>query len=207
MVKDLVSIITPCFNTGHLIHHLLDSVLRQTYPLIELFVIDDGSTDNTIDIVKGYIGKFLDKNYSLTYIRQDNQGQSNATNRGLKLINGEYLVWPDSDDYYSDESAITKMVESLRTTGPEYSTVRILTTYVDDNYKIISKHPIDENYRKDELFEDCLFGKNNFLWGAGNYMAKVSSLQEVIPNLEICTNRLAGQNWQLLLPLLYKHNC
>jgi glycosyltransferase involved in cell wall biosynthesis len=50
--RDLVSIVTPCYNTGKYVHRLLESVLNQTYPNIEMFVIDDGSSDNSAEIVK-----------------------------------------------------------------------------------------------------------------------------------------------------------
>ena len=58
MKKDLVSLITPMYNTDKYIHRLLDSVLSQNYPSIEMIVIDDGSTDNSSIIVKSYIHLF-----------------------------------------------------------------------------------------------------------------------------------------------------
>ena len=55
MQKELVSIITPCYNTGHLIHRLLESVLIQDYPHVEMLVVDDGSTDKTKDVILSYL--------------------------------------------------------------------------------------------------------------------------------------------------------
>ena len=55
MQKGLVSILTPCYNTGSIVHRLLDSILAQDYPSIEMFAINDGSTDNTEVVIKSYI--------------------------------------------------------------------------------------------------------------------------------------------------------
>ena len=63
--KGLVTIITPSYNSAHLIIRLLDSVLTQTYPNVEMFVIDDGSTDDTKDVVESYILAFQRRGYVL----------------------------------------------------------------------------------------------------------------------------------------------
>ena len=109
----LVSLITPCYNGEKHIGRLLNSILEQTYPNIEHYVIDDGSTDNTADVIKSYIEKYEAKGYSLTYVFQNNSGQSVAINNGLKLIKGEYLLWPDSDDYYSCIDSISILIDAI----------------------------------------------------------------------------------------------
>ena len=57
MEKNLISIITPCYNTGNLLSRLLDSILMQDYPSVEMYAIDDGSSDNTAEVIKNYIPK------------------------------------------------------------------------------------------------------------------------------------------------------
>ena len=108
--KGLVSLLTPCYNAGHLIGRLLDSVLSQTYPRVEMVVIDDGSTDCSAEIINSYVQKFSARGYSLQYYYQPNSGQSVAIRNGLRIITGEYLAWPDSDDFYATSDAIAKMV-------------------------------------------------------------------------------------------------
>lgn len=207
MQKELVSILTPCYNTGALVHRLLDSVLMQDYPQVEMFCIDDGSTDNTREVIESYIPKFTERGYILTYIYQENGGQSSAINNSLKLINGEFLTWPDSDDFFRKENSLSKMVQALHS-YPDYGLCRCLTTYVEEESLVPLYSTNDNiNFRKETLFEDCLYSQNEFLWGAGNYMARVSLLKESNPNLEIYTEKNAGQNWQMLLPLLYKFKC
>ena len=91
--QSIVSFIIPCYNGANFIFRLLDSLLRQTYDRMEIFVIDDGSTDESAAVIKSYISKFEEKQIKLDYIYQENAGQSYAINRGLKLFSGDYLAW------------------------------------------------------------------------------------------------------------------
>lgn len=208
-MNKLVSIITPCYNGEKLVTRLLDSILKQSYLRIEMFVIDDGSTDKTGDVVKGYISRFEQRGYSLQYIFQDNAGQSVAINRGLKLFQGDYLVWPDSDDFYGTDDAIEQMVAVLEQSDDTVSMVRCQGYYLDEEtLKPIGKFQVNEyNRDKVDLFEDCLWIENGFWFVAGGYMVKSEKVSKYIPNKAIYTEKNAGQNWQLMLPLLYKHKC
>lgn len=207
MQKGLVSLLTPCYNTGHLIHRLLDSVLAQTYPYIEMFVIDDGSTDNSEQIIKKYIPRFEEKGYSLSYHYQENSGQSVAIKNGLQLINGEFLAWPDSDDFYASSEAINKMVATLNSSSDKYAVVRVFQRVVkEDSLKelfIVGNSVLIE---KHDLFEDCLLDTENFYWGAGAYMVRTKTLQQTT-KYNIYTEKDAGQNWQLFLPIFYSYGC
>ncbi|MCO7019817.1 glycosyltransferase family 2 protein [Vibrio paracholerae] len=204
-----VSIITPCFNGEKFIHRLLDSVLMQDYPCIEMCVIDDGSVDNSAQIIKSYIPRFSAKGYQLTYLYQDNSGQSVAINKGLQWMAGDYLAWPDSDDFYAVESAITQLVQELEASDQQTSMVRCHCTLLDEEtLKQVGLFAVNKhNDDKTDLFEDCLFAQNGFWFVPGNYMAKVAHLREVLPSLTIYTEKNAGQNWQLMLPLFYKKKC
>ncbi|MCX0437833.1 glycosyltransferase family 2 protein [Aeromonas veronii] len=204
-----VSVITPCFNGEKFIHRLLDSVLMQDYPCIEMCVIDDGSTDGSAEIIKSYIPFFSAKGYQLTYIYQDNSGQSVAINKGLQWMTGDYLVWPDSDDFYAAESAFTQLVQVLEASDEKTSMARCHCNLLDEiTLKRVGEFSVNSNNdRKTELFEDCLFAQNGFWFVPGNYMAKVAYLRKVLPNLTIYTEKNAGQNWQLMLPLLYNRKC
>lgn len=208
MQKGLVSLLTPCYNTGHLIHRLLDSVLAQTYPNIEMFVIDDGSTDNSEQIIKSYISRFEEKGYSLSYYYQENSGLPAAIKTGLQLINGDYLAWPDSDDFYASPASIAKMVDKLANATSEFAMVRTMQRFVDEN-TLEELYVVGQKAKEEEslnLFEDCLFVRNGFYFGAGAYMLRVSTLKEVT-NFDIYTDRNAGQNWQLFLPILHTYKC
>jgi glycosyltransferase involved in cell wall biosynthesis len=203
----LVSVLTPCYNGEKYISRLLDSILNQTYPQIEMFVIDDGSKDNSAEVIKSYIPKFKSNGYRLEYIYQNNAGQSVAINNGLKIVNGDYLVWPDCDDFYATNTAIEELVDILDNSEDSVCMVRCCSYLLDENtLKPIGKYQTCDRGKMD-LFEDCLFGSNGFCYIPGDYMAKFEKIEKYIQNKEIYTERHAGQNWQLMLPLLYNGKC
>ena len=95
MQKELISIIIPVYNVEKYINRCLDSIINQTYKNIEIICINDGSTDNSLKILKEY-----EKNYSFIKIYdQDNSGPAITRNRGIKLVKSKYLMFIDSDDY------------------------------------------------------------------------------------------------------------
>lgn len=204
MQKGLVSILTPCYNTGALVHRLLDSVLIQNYPLVEMFCIDDGSTDNTHEVVESYIPKFAEKGYTLTYVHQENGGQSVAINNGLKLVNGEFLMWPDSDDYYTKPNIISHMVTKMEEGNFDMGRCRV--QYVDENDLHIVNLGALPASRSYDQFENILFGTGGMDYPPVGFILRMKSLDEAIPNREIYTEKRAGQNWQLMMPLSFRRN-
>lgn len=92
---DLISVIIPTYNRAYCLGNAIRSVLEQTYSNIELIVIDDGSTDNTENIISSI------KDSRLRYIKlKKNGGPSKARNEGIKLAKGEYIAFHDSDDIW-----------------------------------------------------------------------------------------------------------
>ena len=90
----LISVIVPCFNYGNYIADTLESVQRQSYDKWECIVVDDGSTDNSREVVNNFIAS----DSRFTYIYQENQGLSAARNSGMKRSTGKYIQYLDSDD-------------------------------------------------------------------------------------------------------------
>ena len=101
-----VSIIIPVYNTGKYLKECLDSVLNQDIKCsVEIIIVDDGSTDNSYEIIKGYR-----KYDNVIIIKQDNRGFSGARNRGLDEATGKYIMFMDSDDILND-NAIQKLFD------------------------------------------------------------------------------------------------
>ena len=206
-MSNLVSILTPTYNCGKYLPRLLDSVLRQTYPAIEMHVIDDGSVDDTKDIIARYVPEFEQRGYKLCYHYQTNQGQSAAINNHLNLVTGKYFVWPDADDFYKTDDAIETLVDSLENSDDSVGMTRCMLEYLnEDDLSVLRSLDTTRNY-SDQLFEDCLYGTGNYWYNPGDYMMKTSALKATIPDLDIYTEHDAGQNWQLMLPVLYSYRC
>jgi glycosyltransferase involved in cell wall biosynthesis len=86
----MVSAVIPCYNQAQFLAAAIESVLAQTYPRIELFVVDDGSSDHTAEVARQFA--------AVHYLRQENRGVSAARNAGLKASCGDYIVFLDADD-------------------------------------------------------------------------------------------------------------
>jgi len=93
--EELISIIVPAYNVESLIERCLDSLCNQTYPNIEIVVVNDGSTDNTEQVCLDY----AQRDSRIVVVTQENGGLSAARNKGVQVAHGNYYVFVDSDDY------------------------------------------------------------------------------------------------------------
>lgn len=197
-----VTIITPCYNGERFLNRFFDSIYKQTYKNIELIIINDGSTDNSEKICIHWKSKFEDSGSDFIYISQKlNCGSAGAINKGLKYVTGEFLIWPDCDDYLMPTS-IEKRVEYLNQ-NQHYAMVR--SDYIAVNEKninqIITKGSEWADVKNEYIFDNLIFEKTYVT--SGCYMARSSILFERLPNGEIYCKNKGGQNWQLLLPISY----
>lgn len=200
--KKLVSILTPCYNGARVIRRLLDSVLQQDYPYVEMIIVDDGSIDDSKNIINSYQDKFVNRGYSLFYIYQENKGQAAAINNGLKNVSGEYLIWPDCDDFFSFPSSISTFVNSFLKLDDEYGVVRCFANVLDEkdlHTLYVRKH----NVMKERIFVE-FFTCVESIAGAGLYMVRMDAFDRVNPSRDIYSEE-KPQNWQLLLPILYSY--
>ena len=106
---DLISVIMPCFNAHAFVREAIESVLDQTYPYIELIVIDDGSNDGSVDIVRSYGDAVL-------LIEQENKGPYPARNKGIEHSHGEFIAFLDADDYWRKD-CLAKLHKALIRSG------------------------------------------------------------------------------------------
>lgn len=137
-----VSVVIPTYNRAHLITDSVKSVLNQTYRDFELIVVDDGSKDNTAEVLGGYKG-------SIKYIRQENAGVSAARNRGITEARGDYIAFLDSDDMWFENKLELQM--SFFSKHPDIVMVCGNGVYLDgkDAGKPVIKQGRAEGYEKD----------------------------------------------------------
>ncbi len=104
--KPLVSVVIPSYNQGRFIGDTIESVLNQDYGAIEVIVIDGGSSDETLDVLKQYVDR-------ISCISERDRGQSDAINKGFRLARGDIVTWLNSDDLYPDRRAIGVIVNEF----------------------------------------------------------------------------------------------
>ena len=117
-----ISVIIPAYNSEQFIAETLDSLLKQTLKDIEVVIVNDGSTDGTLDIIKEY----EDKYDIFTCYTKENGGVSAARNYGLERATGEYVVFLDADDYYT-EGSLEAFYTTAKKTGADLVLGRLMT--------------------------------------------------------------------------------
>ncbi len=204
-MKNLVTVIIPCYNMALKINRMFDSLLSQTYQNLEIIAVDDGSIDNSKQVINGYIPIFKEKGISLKYIYQQNKGLGGAINTGLKHISGDFLCWVDADDFLMPDSIEKRLAFLLN--KPEYGLVRSdYYVYLENDLtKPIRRGSgnYPSRFKEEGLFEDYL-RDNHVTYCCGCHMIRMSSLRKVNPNLDIF-EAPRGQNIQMLLPMVYKY--
>lgn len=146
MCKELISIIIPAYNSQKYIADCLKATLAQTYRNIEVYVVDDGSTDNTVKIVE----KCSNSDNRVKLIKLEHGGVSNARNVGISLSRGKYVCFFDSDDYPNSD-IIEKYVRTIEESKKYGKTVALIMCgmYCDNQYNFNVENTVQilENWR------------------------------------------------------------
>lgn len=121
----LVSVVVPTYNRAHLIKKSIDSILKQTYQDFEIIVVDDGSTDNTNEVIKSITDE------RIKYIKHEkNKGQSAARNTGIKAATAEWIALLDSDDIWL-QTKLEKQLKATEDLTDEYGVIHCGVQYID----------------------------------------------------------------------------
>ncbi len=123
MQYSLISIIVPCYNVEAYLPRCIDSLLRQTYPNIEIILVDDGSPDNCGKVCD----KYADKDNRIKVIHKMNGGLSDARNAGIDVASGEYITFVDGDDWIHSQY-VEILLNNLTETGADISACSFVRT-------------------------------------------------------------------------------
>lgn len=147
-MEPIVSVIIPSFNRGPFLKKAIESVLAQSYQEFELIVIDDGSEDNTAQIVSS----FKRPGNNIVYVRQENKGPAAARNAGITVSRGAFLAFLDSDDWWDNEKLAIQVNRMQK--NPSY-----LISHTEEiwyrNGTLLNQKKRHEKFHGD-LFDKCL---------------------------------------------------
>ncbi|HLO87539.1 MAG TPA: glycosyltransferase [Nostocaceae cyanobacterium] len=184
-----ISVIIPAFNCESTIKRTIESVLNQTFTDWELIIINDGSTDATLDIISAFSDSRL-KVFSF-----DNAGGNVSRNRGLKLAMGEFVSFLDGDDMWTSDKLLSQL-KALQN-NPQAAVAYSWTDYIDENDKIvISGGRLVAN---GNVYERLLL--TNFLENGSNPLIRKEAIIELGGFDE---NLSAAQDWDMWLRLAAK---
>lgn len=164
-VDELVSVVIPVYNTAPYLRACLDSVKNQSYKNLEIIVINDGSTDNSVEIIKEYVES---DNRFILY-EQSNHGLGYTRNKGIQLSTGEYIFFLDADDKLP-KNAILHLLKAIKNSDVDYAAGKILRfnnerKYVPKRhheYKLYTKNMTVHLSEHPELLQDSV--ACNKLW-------------------------------------------
>jgi len=163
----MVSVIIPTFNRGYIVAEAIESVLSQTYRDFEIIVVDDGSTDNTREVLEPYRDR-------IRYFYQENKGVAGARNKGIEESRGAFIAFLDSDDIWLPEKL--ERQRQLFDHCPELGLVytRFWRVYYGGQKKKLE--PKDKYLKKGYIYPQVLF---TYLIWAGSVMARKDCFNRV----------------------------
>lgn len=143
MMSPKISVITPNFNYSVFIGLTIDSIIDQNYCNFEHIIVDDGSTDSSVDIVQSYVDRFPDK---IKLIKQSNLGQSSALNRALNYVTGDIICWINSDDIFLPDAfkTVVNYFEKNKTVDAVFGNILIINK-IGDVVRTVKYLPFDYN--------------------------------------------------------------
>ena len=129
----LVSIVTPSFNQVRYLEATIQSVLSQSYPRLEYIIVDGGSTDGSVEIIRKYESKLA------WWVSEKDQGQTDAINKGFAHAKGDFFAWLNSDDTYKP-NALSSAVKFLQD-HPEVGLAYGDANYINEDGRVIGRFP------------------------------------------------------------------
>lgn len=167
MKNPLISIVIPIYNAEKYLHECLDSVINQTYKNIEIIAINDGSNDSSLDILNEYFNN--DKRIKI--YTKENGGVSSARNYALEKVNGDYIMFIDSDDYLVNKNVIQELINNLQ----GYDIIRFGNYDLKDNNLLENKqiYKLQDEYESGiDFINKVLSNVDTYGWYLWQYIFK-----------------------------------
>lgn len=201
LVPGRVSLIVPCYNVDRFLDRFVASVLEQSYRDLEVILVNDGATDGTGAMLRAAVPRLQARGCEVKLIEQENKGLGGAVDTGLKHFTGEFLMWPDPDDWLTPNS-VERRVELMRQ-NPDVALLRTNAALYNESSGEFEGHfmpPDAPPTRPTELFENLLFLRR--FHAPVCHLVRSALFLEVHPTRSIYFSRVSSQNFQLLVPLV-----
>jgi len=187
-----VSIIVPVFNSAEYLEKCLDSILSQTLKEFEIILIDDGSTDTSLEIIKNYAKKYD----NIRYKTKTNEGQAIARNLGIEMATGKFICFVDSDDYI-ENTMLQKLYESAIKNNSDI----VICDYIEEYEKkqiekkslFVDAESLDKSYILSvagpcsKIIKTDIFKQNNLKFLENNIYEDLA----IIPTLALYTQNIS----------------
>jgi len=191
-----VSVIIPIYNTENYLERCVNSVLTQTHNNLEIILINDGSTDNSLDICK----KLADKDKRIILIDKENTGVSNTRNIGIEKSSGNYIIFIDSDDLI-DKNYISLMLEKMETNNVNVVVSGI--TFCDELLNFIKEqlYPVNNKILKFKDIKEDIITTGYF-----NSVCKALYKKEIFKDLRFNEQLKYGEDLLFSFSILYNND-
>lgn len=206
-IEDLVSIVVPVYNVEKYVAKCIDSIIKQSYPNIEIIIVNDGSKDNSDKIIKKY--QRIDNR--IKYIKKRNGGLSSARNRGIEEASGKYICFIDSDDYI-DQNYINILISRIIKDNSDIAICNMKYIYQDgeekkppfyitDNKTINNKEALQylflgkqfQNHAVNKLYKLSIFKENDIRFPINKIYEDVFTIYKTLLNakkISLCNDYL-----------------
>lgn len=202
-MKEKISVIVPVYNTANYLRRCIESIINQEYKNIELILVDDGSTDNSLDICKEY-QKIDDR---IKVFTKENGGQSSARNLALEHVTGQYIGFVDSDDWICLDM-YTHLMKIIEESNADIAFIERKKVYKESDAKKDCKRLKIKIYREQKILEEYLdYGMKTGNYGLPNYLYSTELFKGVrFPEGRICEDIVTNYILQERSKCLVKSN-